>query len=176
MYVVSNHQVITLDQRSTAKREESLERIKKFSQAWDTEQVHLDPSLPPLTPRKKNAPPTSSWFGEFFILLERNLVDEFRNPETIAATLGQGIIITLLMGGLFWRLKLDADSVQNRIGVIFFMSVAQSMGTVMPTISVLPVQRQIIRRERAGGVSVTLNSRPTVPRHPFWRSIYLQCP
>lgn len=48
-------------------------------------------------------------------------------------------------------MDLSQASVQNRIGAIFFVVVNQTFGTVMPTVTVLPLQRSLIRRERAAG-------------------------
>ncbi|KAL3895831.1 MAG: hypothetical protein SGCHY_004460 [Lobulomycetales sp.] len=163
--------VITLDQRNDEKKQESLQRIEMFTQAWINLEKSRNSIADPLADQipveadqsliaRSEAKWPSTWFNEFLTLLERNLKDEVRNPETLGATIGQGIVILLLMGGLFWQLGIymssfhvfpgyGQDSIQNRIGVIFFIIVNQSMGTVMPTIAVFPTQRQIIRRERA---------------------------
>ena len=55
------------------------------------------------------------------------------------------------MGFVFFRVTLDSAGVQNRIGVLFFICVNQTFGIVMPALSVFPLQRLIIKRERASG-------------------------
>ena len=55
------------------------------------------------------------------------------------------------MGFIFFRLGTTQAGIQDRLGVLFFICVNQTFGTVMPTISVFPEQRQIIKRERAAG-------------------------
>ena len=55
------------------------------------------------------------------------------------------------MGFIFFRLPLTDSGIQDRLGVLFFICVNQTFGTVMPTINVFPDQKIIIKRERAAG-------------------------
>jgi ATP-binding cassette subfamily G (WHITE) protein 2 len=55
------------------------------------------------------------------------------------------------MGALFWQVNDTQGGIQNRLGVLFFVIVNQTFGVVMPIINVLPLQRDIIKRERTSG-------------------------
>jgi ABC-type multidrug transport system permease subunit len=55
------------------------------------------------------------------------------------------------MGFLFFNLSNDQSGIQNRLGVLFFVAVNQTFGVIMPTIAVIPLQRNIIKRERSAG-------------------------
>ncbi|KAJ3087492.1 ATP-binding cassette sub- G member 2 [Quaeritorhiza haematococci] len=160
--------IITLDQRSDELKEESLKRINMFHEAWESKKNRflLDGKDVPDTvvistdekkgaelavPVPKGSKWPSSWIGEFWTLLDRNMKDVRRDKATIGATIGQGIIIMLVMGFIFFKVTDDAAGVQNRIGVLFFICVNQTFGVVMPTLGIFPDQRQIIKRERAAG-------------------------
>ncbi|KAJ3088572.1 ATP-binding cassette sub- G member 2, partial [Quaeritorhiza haematococci] len=156
--------IITLDQRTEALKEASLARITKFHEAWDSiksdalSKKNEDAGGQSGVPEKENRSPLAvgnkwpeSWFGEFWTLLNRNMKDVMRDKATIGASIGQGLVIMLIMGFVYWRVSNDAGGVQNRIGVLFFICVNQTFGVVMPTIGIFPEQRQIIKRERAAG-------------------------
>jgi len=142
--------IITTDQRSEEKYAESLARIDTFHQSWEKKRMTVEIIANDDASKVATGWP-STWFGEFFVLLDRNLKDVSRDKATLGATLGQGLIICLLMGFLFWQVKLDASGVQNRIGFFFFLCINQTFGVVMPTIGVFPIQRTIIKRERSAG-------------------------
>lgn len=96
-------------------REKSLERIEQFSRAWDQARKPAEFTINDAASRFSTSWP-STWIGEFFTLLDRNMKDVIRDKATLGATLGQGFIICLLMGFLFWQVQLDASGIQNRIG------------------------------------------------------------
>jgi ABC-type multidrug transport system permease subunit len=56
-----------------------------------------------------------------------------------------------LIGFIYFKLELDKAGVQSRIGVLFFITINQTFGIVMPQIAVFPLQREIIKRERSSG-------------------------
>nr|KAJ3418998.1 ATP-binding cassette sub- G member 2 [Polyrhizophydium stewartii] len=93
----------------------------------------------------------SSWTGELATLLQRNAVDLSRDKATLGASLGQSVFLFIVIGFIFFKLSADTGGVQSRVGLLFFICINQTFGVVMPTISVFPIQRIIIRRERAGG-------------------------
>lgn len=51
----------------------------------------------------------STWVGETYTLFERNMLDVFRDSATIIATVAQALVISLLMGFLFWDVGLNAE-------------------------------------------------------------------
>ena len=148
--------ISTLDRRSEELEKESSERIKLFKSSWDKVSNIDEPSSGgdrrglSSNPSNKTAWP-SSWFHEFGILFHRNMVDVSRDAATLGATLGQGIIITLILGFVYFQLPTSIAGIQDRIGALFFICVNQTFGIVMPIIGVFPEQKLIIKRERAAG-------------------------
>lgn len=112
--------ITTLDQRTAELRAESMTRIEKFENAWKAynpvtlpTKVYDNDGLSGLS----SAWP-STWFGEFYTLLKRNMKDVIRDKAALGATIGQGIFIMLVMGFIFFKVENDAQGVQNRIGMI----------------------------------------------------------
>lgn len=79
-----NIQVITLDQRNDEKKQESLQRIEMFTQAWINLEKSRNSIADPLADQipveadqsliaRSEAKWPSTWFNEFLTLLERNL-------------------------------------------------------------------------------------------------------
>lgn len=88
---------------------------------------------------------------EVSVLLSRNLKDVARDKGTIGATIGQGIMLMILNGFIFFRMPLDYAGAMDRFGLFFFICVNQTFGVVMPTLAIFPEQRRIIKRERSAG-------------------------
>ncbi|KAJ3110994.1 ATP-binding cassette sub- G member 2 [Phlyctochytrium bullatum] len=149
--------IATLDQRTPELLEASQARIDKFAEAWDAQK----PKLPVVAagasedegsfPLVRGARYQSAWGTQFSVLLGRNLREVMRDAGTLGATLGQGIILCIVMGFIFFRLDLSQAGIQNRLGALFFIVTNQTFGVVMPTLAVLPLERPIIKRERAAG-------------------------
>ncbi|KAJ3103624.1 ATP-binding cassette sub- G member 2 [Phlyctochytrium planicorne] len=147
--------VATLDQRSPALLEASMSRIQTFADAWERERPNLPNKLviESSTHRQGSRKERyhSSWMSQFAVLLDRNMKEIGRDPATLGASIGQGIIICIIMGFIFYRMGLDQAGVQNRLGGLFFIAVNQTFGVVMPTLATFPLERLIIKRERASG-------------------------
>ncbi|KAI9208487.1 ABC-2 type transporter-domain-containing protein [Polychytrium aggregatum] len=144
--------IITLDQRTPELSEQSQSRIEKFQQAWETRRTRMNTNVPSEvgieTPVDRLPP---NWFRELGILLRRNLQEVSRDKATLGATFGQGIIMMLFMGFIYFKVTLDSAGAQNRGGVLFFMCINQTFGVVMPSLPKFIEQREIIKRERASG-------------------------
>ncbi|EGF83345.1 hypothetical protein BATDEDRAFT_8584 [Batrachochytrium dendrobatidis JAM81] len=151
--------IMTLDLRSDELRTSSKARIDKFVASYE-EIRQIKHNTNPTTfvagndTRDSVKEPTvwpSSWLTEIKVLLHRNMVDLSRDKATIGTTFGQSIFLMLLIGFIYFKLSHDTAGVQSRIGLLFFICINQTFSVVMPNISVFPIQRQIIKRERAAG-------------------------
>jgi ABC-type multidrug transport system permease subunit len=55
------------------------------------------------------------------------------------------------MGGVFWGSKNDSAGIHNKIGVFYFLALNCSFSISVPMASNLPLERGIIKRDRAAG-------------------------
>ncbi|KAJ3038431.1 ATP-binding cassette sub- G member 2 [Rhizophlyctis rosea] len=89
------------------------------------------------------------WVEEVMILLGRHFKQLWRSSVVLISTAVQTFIIFLLIGFVFFQIKRDQASIQNRYGVLFFICINQTFSYLMPIITVFPLERRIILRERA---------------------------
>lgn len=92
----------------------------------------------------------NSWLREFYILLRRAAIQKFRNWTTLLGSLAQSVVLTLLLGFAFFRLGDDQQSVLARNGALFFIPVNTAFTVLFPVVSVFPLERAILRKERRG--------------------------
>ncbi|KAI8927875.1 P-loop containing nucleoside triphosphate hydrolase protein [Entophlyctis helioformis] len=152
--------ITTLDQRTDKLREDSLARIDKFhrhgsrsrtvtiSRLRLCENGHVFAGcLDSSTMGSFN----TSFMTEFIVLLRRNMVDVVRDIPTFVAHIAKAVIIMLLLGFIFFKSGNDYAGTQNKIGVLFFMATNSTLSIVVSTITTIPLERPIIKRERAAG-------------------------
>jgi hypothetical protein len=54
-----------------------------------------------------------------------------------------------IFGLVYWQLETDQSSIQNRTGLIFFLTMNQAFGSVIGISQVIPRQLSVVQRERA---------------------------
>lgn len=143
---------ITVDARTPELLEKSKARIEQFHAAYQEIEAKM-----PVISKQSEAPAIgrtawpSTWMGEFVTLFGRNMVNNFRDKTIIGAAFGQAIFVAFLISLLYWKVTNDPAGIQNRLGVFFFLSINLTFGVVMPSITVFPEQKRLIKRERAAG-------------------------
>ncbi|KAJ3112786.1 ATP-binding cassette sub- G member 2 [Phlyctochytrium bullatum] len=126
--------------------EEELEKDAKVArEAAQHPSPEVRAKAPSTTPLKW----ANSWFAELAILLDRSWRQLIRGKAVLIAFTIRTIILILLIGFTFFRIKSDQKSIQNRIGILFFWPVNQVFNTIMPIVGVFPIERVIMLRERA---------------------------
>ncbi|XP_051139000.1 ABC transporter G family member 25 [Andrographis paniculata] len=96
----------------------------------------------------------TSWFNQFSILLQRNLKE--RKHETFnSLRVFQVIAASLLAGFMWWHS--DYRDVQDRLGLLFFISIFWGVFPSFNAVFAFPQERAIFIKERASGM-YTLSS------------------
>ncbi|KAJ1664974.1 hypothetical protein IW140_002773 [Coemansia sp. RSA 1813] len=97
------------------------------------------------------APPTNSWMSEALILLQRDWVISIRNKSLVRGFLGQSVVMAVFVGFVFFQLKTDQASIQNRIGALFMLVVQCTFPVAIPTMTMIMSGRNVLLRERSAG-------------------------
>ncbi|KAI8831858.1 P-loop containing nucleoside triphosphate hydrolase protein [Chytridium lagenaria] len=92
---------------------------------------------------------SNSWLEELAILTQRSWIQFVRGRDVIIAYFARTVILVLLIGFTFYRMKNDQNSIQNRLGILFFWPVNQVFNTILPILGVFPLERVIMIRERS---------------------------
>ncbi|KAL3845616.1 hypothetical protein ACJIZ3_003019 [Penstemon smallii] len=96
----------------------------------------------------------STWFNQFTILMQRNLKE--RKHETFnSLRVFQVITASLLAGFMWWHS--DYRDVQDRLGLLFFISIFWGVFPSFNAVFAFPQERAIFMKERASGM-YTLSS------------------
>ncbi|KAJ2557725.1 hypothetical protein EV175_001168 [Coemansia sp. RSA 1933] len=93
--------------------------------------------------------PRNSWVYEYSTLARRDWLNALRNLPFLSGQLTQSLFMALLIGFMFFYLKHDALSVQNRLGVLFIIAVNATFPIVMPMLTLYYKERNIMVRERS---------------------------
>ncbi|KAJ2347138.1 hypothetical protein GGF43_004823, partial [Coemansia sp. RSA 2618] len=93
--------------------------------------------------------PRNNWFHEYSTLARRDWVNILRNVPFLSGQFVQSVFMSLLIGFMFFYLKHDALSVQNRLGIMFIIVVNSSFPIVMPLLTLFFSERDIMIRERS---------------------------
>lgn len=96
----------------------------------------------------------STWFHQFTILIQRNLKE--RKHETFnSLRVFQVITASLLAGFMWWHS--DSRDIQDRLGLLFFISIFWGVFPSFNAVFAFPQERAIFVKERASGM-YTLSS------------------
>ncbi|KAJ1825862.1 hypothetical protein LPJ73_009149, partial [Coemansia sp. RSA 2703] len=97
-------------------------------------------------------PPVNSWFNEFSVLLQRDWTLVRRKTSVLAGLAATSITTIIFLGFVFFQLKHDQASVQNRIGALFMFSLLCSYPIIFPVITMIMMGRGMLMRERSAGM------------------------
>ncbi|KAK3016715.1 hypothetical protein RJ639_007527 [Escallonia herrerae] len=91
----------------------------------------------------------STWFNQFCILLQRSLKE--RRHETFnSLRVFQVIAASLLAGFMWWHS--DFHDIQDRLGLLFFISIFWGVFPSFNAVFTFPQERAIFMKERASGM------------------------
>ncbi|KAI3464393.1 hypothetical protein Pfo_021056 [Paulownia fortunei] len=96
----------------------------------------------------------STWFNQFSILLHRNL-KERKHESFNSLRVFQVIMASLLAGFMWWHS--DYRDIQDRLGLLFFISIFWGVFPSFNAVFAFPQERAIFMKERASGM-YTLSS------------------
>ncbi|KAI8916954.1 P-loop containing nucleoside triphosphate hydrolase protein [Powellomyces hirtus] len=93
----------------------------------------------------------NSWMSEFLTLMNREWKNLSRHRPVIIADFVRTFVLIILIGFASFRLEADQRGLQNRIGVLFVWPTNQMFVVLMPILTVVPLEKIIMMRERAAG-------------------------
>ncbi|KAJ1885276.1 hypothetical protein LPJ66_010197, partial [Kickxella alabastrina] len=95
--------------------------------------------------------PMNNWLSELFVLLRRDWTLCVRNRSLVMGLVLQAVAMMIFLGFVFFQLKTDQASVQNRIGALFSLTVCCTFQVIIPVMTVIMAGRDVLLRERSGG-------------------------
>eukprot|EP00123_Amoebidium_parasiticum_P016521 comp23474_c1_seq1/m.39234 comp23474_c1_seq1/g.39234 ORF comp23474_c1_seq1/g.39234 comp23474_c1_seq1/m.39234 type:complete len:630 (-) comp23474_c1_seq1:172-2061(-) len=150
--------VTTIDGRSAAMEQETKLRNQKMVEAFrdskywkeaDKEgaQAKMSPDMRPGRGLERlNA------LKQFTVLWKRAIKNFLRDRQAVSAEAGQTISLAFLIGGIFFGLNDDQNSILNRAGILFFICLILGFGPSLAAIQLFHGEKAVFLRERSGGV------------------------
>lgn len=93
----------------------------------------------------------SSVFTQFFVLCERTLTHNFRNPHLLQLQYLLMVVLGVVLGAIYWKIPNSIAGVQNRTGALFFMTAFLTFSS-LSSIDSLFEERVLFIRERSNGM------------------------
>lgn len=145
---------VTVDPRSDEAKLSSTERVTHILDNWDKIKSTIfitpsvDLSISENSSQSKRIQKPNPWFTELYILFSRNAVNTRRDVISIFAIIFQTLVLLLLLGFTFFQLGDSQHSIASRVGVLIFIAVNMVFSVVQPLITLFPLERNILIRER----------------------------
>ncbi|CAI5774290.1 ATP-binding cassette sub-family G member 2-like [Podarcis lilfordi] len=107
---------------SSSQYESMMEQLKKY------ENLH---GLPQKKPKLKNQVTYANGFlTQLYWVSQRSLKNLIRNPQASVAQVLVTVVLALIVGAIFFGVKLDQSGIQNRVGSLFFVTTNQCFSSV----------------------------------------------
>lgn len=88
----------------------------------------------------------STW-EQFKLLFTRSFREATRNPMRVKAQFGQAIALSIIISSIWWQVKNSQQGIQDRNGVLFFMSANGMMTSMMGVLSTFGNERATFIRD-----------------------------
>ena len=93
----------------------------------------------------------STFFVDTFVLFQRAVREIYRDWATLLIKTATVLFFSVLLALIYRDLPITQRSIQDRLGLLFFVVINQSFGPAVGVVSVFPDERVLIEQER--GVS-----------------------
>jgi hypothetical protein len=92
----------------------------------------------------------NKWGRDFAMLLWRACVDVYRNWTELGIRFFTSMFFAVLLSLVYQDLGTGQKSIQDRIGILFFISINQSFGPMTSVLATFPAERNVVAKERVG--------------------------
>ena len=81
------------------------------------------------------------------MLIVRSFKEEYRNIKILIIRSIQGIVIIVLLGCVYLQIGYTQESIQSRVGILFFIIINVLFPTMSHNLTTMPLEYKIIKRE-----------------------------
>lgn len=87
-------------------------------------------------------------FINFRLLCWRTASEQWRNTKVFTFKMIMAIVFALIVGGIWYDIGLSQASIQDRVGVMFFVAINQTFNSTIAVFNTFPKEKVIVDRER----------------------------
>jgi ABC-type multidrug transport system ATPase subunit/ABC-type multidrug transport system permease subunit len=103
-------------------------------------------------PQKAGRKSVLGWLPSSIVLTARAFKATSREPMVTSAKLAQTVIMSLIIGFVFWQLGNDQKSIQSRTGAIFMVVTNAAFMSLATVAAVFPKEKPVFVREYQSGM------------------------
>ncbi len=142
--------------RRRATRKLDQDRVTHMLETWgqdhDIEAPDLSNSMLTVRRMKKLPLYRSSWIVQFVTLLTRQYINVSRDTAATFMRATQMLILAIVVGLLFFRIDMSQSRIRDRIGVVFFIVINQTMYTYTSALTTFMSSKAVYMRERGAKI------------------------
>ena len=90
-----------------------------------------------------------SWIDQLWMLTRRSFLEISRNKMAIVVKFVFSIFFALVLGAVYSEIDYSQKAIQDRVGLLFFVSINQFFNGFFSVINTFPKEKPIVQRERA---------------------------
>ena len=87
-------------------------------------------------------------FDNFRLLCWRTASEQWRNTKAFTFKMIMAIVFALIVGAIWCNIGLNQASIQDRVGVLFFIAINQTFNSTLAVFNTFPKEKVIVDRER----------------------------
>eukprot|EP00929_Paragymnodinium_shiwhaense_P103829 TRINITY_DN6762_c0_g1_i1.p1 TRINITY_DN6762_c0_g1~~TRINITY_DN6762_c0_g1_i1.p1 ORF type:complete len:661 (+),score=197.53 TRINITY_DN6762_c0_g1_i1:113-2095(+) len=154
--------LVSIDQRDPSEQERTEKQRNELQEAWSkraADKVQENSKLLSmsaedrvqsiLAARVEEPAGQTCTMTPLFLLLKRGWREQMRDKLSIALKIFFNAFFTMVFGLVYFQLDYSQKSIQDRMGLLFFLTMNQAFGSVIGCAQVIPRQLVIVNRERS---------------------------
>jgi ABC-type multidrug transport system ATPase subunit/ABC-type multidrug transport system permease subunit len=151
--------LVSVDQRDVEEQARTEKQVADLQATWQgvgrgqeegTSEAPREANRESILAAKSEKPAGQTTFlGPFFLLLIRNFREQARDSLTLAIKTVFTCVFTVIFALVYFQLGHSQRNIQDRIGLLFFLSMNQAFGAVIGCAQTIPRQLIVVNRERA---------------------------
>jgi len=151
--------IVSIDQRDDTELQKTEARLTSLIEKWaartavDGKQaIAMDSEaqkMGVLNARAERPAGQHALVVPFLLLIQRGWREQMRDIFAIIFKVFFSAFFAVIFGLVYFQLAADQNSIQDRTGILFFLTMNQAFGAVISTSQVIPRQLCVVQRERA---------------------------
>lgn len=148
--------VVSLDFRSPEAEEESRARVDGLAEAFATNPPQeelaahdVEEPAPKLDGVKAEFSFANTRPRQYAVLLGRAVKQVTRDVIPLFFSFVLTTIIGVLLGLIYLQIDMDQRGIQDRVGILFFITLFNCFSNFQPVLEVFPAEKSVVQRERA---------------------------
>ncbi|KAJ0399890.1 hypothetical protein ATCC90586_006505 [Pythium insidiosum] len=132
-------------------------RVDTLKQSWVQHRAQYVPTRLSLLPATavsqaaKDRKPVG-FMSQFLLLAHRNALRILRDSVASRAAVLQSLFIAFLVGAVYFGLDVSQQNIQAIVGMLFFLSINQTLISAKPVFASVPAELALLRREYNDGL------------------------